>query len=149
MSPTWLEKANSSSSGVALTAVCLVLELKDDGSTWEEPCGRPAQPEYRGYCQSHYKERLVELINRCRADPVVLFGEAELVAELQRWQVAVATRKPEEPEQLYTHRLRMMLTNSVPLKKHGGSLSRPSDDLPPPPTTVAAGTPPPQLLLTH
>lgn len=56
----------------------------------------------------HYKECLVELINRCRADPAVLFSPAEMMAELQRWHVAVPTRKPEEPEPLYMHRLRMV-----------------------------------------
>lgn len=58
--------------------------------------------------RSHYKERLVELINRYRADPAVLFSLAEIKVELQRWHVAVPTRKPEEPEPLYTHRLRMV-----------------------------------------
>uniref|UniRef100_A0A8D0AQR1 Si:dkey-181m9.8 n=1 Tax=Sander lucioperca TaxID=283035 RepID=A0A8D0AQR1_SANLU len=89
-------------------AVCLILELRDDGSRSEEPCGRPAPPEYRGHCQVHYKERLVELINRCRADPAVLFSVAEMKAELQRWNTAMPTRKPEEPEPLYAHRLRMV-----------------------------------------
>uniref|UniRef100_A0A669DPZ8 Si:dkey-181m9.8 n=1 Tax=Oreochromis niloticus TaxID=8128 RepID=A0A669DPZ8_ORENI len=93
---------------VPIPASCPVLELRDDGSQREEPCGRPALPEHRGYCQSHYKERLVELINRCRADPAVLFSLAEIKAELQRWHVTVPTRKPDEPEPLYTHRLRMV-----------------------------------------
>uniref|UniRef100_A0A3B4YIK5 Si:dkey-181m9.8 n=1 Tax=Seriola lalandi dorsalis TaxID=1841481 RepID=A0A3B4YIK5_SERLL len=88
--------------------VCLVLELRDDGSRREEPCGQPALPEYRGYCQLHYKERLVELINRCRADPAVLFSLTEIMAELQRWHVAMPTRKPDEPEPLYAQRLRLV-----------------------------------------
>uniref|UniRef100_A0A3Q3KGG9 RNF31 C-terminal domain-containing protein n=1 Tax=Monopterus albus TaxID=43700 RepID=A0A3Q3KGG9_MONAL len=66
--------------------MCLVLELRDDDSRWEEPCGRPALPEYRGHCQSHYKERLVDLINRCQADPAILFSLAEMTAELQHRQ---------------------------------------------------------------
>uniref|UniRef100_A0A3B4Y4N1 Si:dkey-181m9.8 n=1 Tax=Seriola lalandi dorsalis TaxID=1841481 RepID=A0A3B4Y4N1_SERLL len=72
----------------------------------QEPCGQPALPEYRGYCL-HYKERLVELINRCRADPAVLFSLTEIMAELQRWHVAMPTRKPDEPEPLYAQRLRL------------------------------------------
>ncbi|XP_068565391.1 E3 ubiquitin-protein ligase RNF31 [Cebidichthys violaceus] len=117
VSLTWLEPANGSSPDSSQTGVCLVLELSDDGSRGEEPCGRPALHEYRGYCQLHYKERLVELINRYRADPAVLFSSAEMMAELQRWHVAMPTKKPEEPEPLYTHRLRLTLTNSVPLRK--------------------------------
>ncbi|XP_017296084.1 E3 ubiquitin-protein ligase RNF31 isoform X2 [Kryptolebias marmoratus] len=117
-SPSWLEPANSSSADSSQTVACSVLELKDDGGrTWDEPCGRPAPPEYRGCCQRHYKERLVELINRCRADPAVLFSLSEMISELQRWRVTVPTRKPEEPEPLYTQRLRLVLTNSIPLKK--------------------------------
>uniref|UniRef100_A0A8C3A3Y2 Si:dkey-181m9.8 n=1 Tax=Cyclopterus lumpus TaxID=8103 RepID=A0A8C3A3Y2_CYCLU len=77
----------------------------DDGSRGEETCGRPALHEYKRYCQLHYKERLVELIKRCGADPAVLFNPAEMIAELQRWHVAIPTKKPEEPEPLYTHRL--------------------------------------------
>uniref|UniRef100_A0A3B5MQT8 Uncharacterized protein n=1 Tax=Xiphophorus couchianus TaxID=32473 RepID=A0A3B5MQT8_9TELE len=76
------------------------------GMTKEEPCGRPAP--YGGYCQAHYKERLVEQINRCGADPAVLFSPAEVIAELRRWSVVVPTRKPEEPEPLYAHRLRLV-----------------------------------------
>ncbi|TKS79213.1 E3 ubiquitin-protein ligase RNF31 [Collichthys lucidus] len=147
VSPAWLESANGSSPDTSRTGVCLVLELRDDGSRWEEPCGRQAPPEYRGYCQLHYKECLVELINRCRADPAVLFSPAEMMAELQRWHVAVPTRKPEEPEPLYVHRLRMTLTNSVPLRKQRHSPLKPSDDLCPLTSTLAPGAPRPHMLL--
>ncbi|XP_049455239.1 E3 ubiquitin-protein ligase RNF31 isoform X3 [Epinephelus fuscoguttatus] len=129
VSPTWLELANNSSAGSSQTGLCLVLELRDDGGRREEPCGRLALPEYRGYCQMHYKERLVELINRCCADPAVLFSPAEMMAELQRWNVAMPTRKPEEPEPLYTHRLRLTLTNSVPLRKPPSFLLKLNNDL--------------------
>lgn len=50
----------------------------------------------------------MELINRCRADPAVLFSPAEMIAELKRWHVAVPTRKPDESEPLYAHRLRLV-----------------------------------------
>uniref|UniRef100_A0A3Q3XF07 Uncharacterized protein n=1 Tax=Mola mola TaxID=94237 RepID=A0A3Q3XF07_MOLML len=90
-----------------LLQTCVVLELRDDGSRREEPCGRPAQPEHGGYCRVHYKERLVELINCFHGDPVVLFSTAEMKAELQRWNIAVPIRTPDEPEPLYAHRLRL------------------------------------------
>ncbi|MED6295607.1 hypothetical protein CHARACLAT_033548, partial [Characodon lateralis] len=109
MSPSWLEPSNGSLAQSSQTAACSVLELRDSGRmTKEEPCGRPALSEYRGYCQGHYKERLVELINRCCADPAVLFTPAEMIAELQRWSVAVPIRRPEEPDLLYAHRLRLV-----------------------------------------
>ncbi|XP_068998295.1 E3 ubiquitin-protein ligase RNF31 isoform X1 [Embiotoca jacksoni] len=148
VSPSWLEQANGSSPDASLAAVCLVLELRDYGSRREEPCGRQALPEYRGFCQLHYKERLVELINRCRADPVVLFNVPEMMAELQRWHVAVPTRKPDEPELLYAHRLRMTLTNSVPLRKQRPSPLKLNRDLCPLTSNVAAGALPLHLLLT-
>ncbi|XP_040911156.1 E3 ubiquitin-protein ligase RNF31 isoform X3 [Toxotes jaculatrix] len=148
VSPSWLEPADGSSPWPSLTGVCLVLELRDDSSRREEPCRQPALPEYRGYCQLHYKERLVELINRCHADPAVLFSAAEMMAELQRWNVAMPTRKPDESEPLYTHRLRQTLTTQLPLRKQRRSLLKLSDDLCPPPSAVAAGPPPPHLLLT-
>ncbi|KAM4551360.1 E3 ubiquitin-protein ligase RNF31 [Odontesthes bonariensis] len=123
-SPSWLEPANGSSADPSETE-CSVLELRDDSSKEEEPCGRPALSEYRGYCQLHYKEHLVGLINRCRADPAVLFSPAEMMVELQRWCVSMPTRKPDEPEPLYAHRLRLMLTNSVPLRKQQNSTQAP------------------------
>ncbi|XP_028297196.1 E3 ubiquitin-protein ligase RNF31 isoform X2 [Gouania willdenowi] len=116
LSPSWMEDADSGSTDIELPAVCSVLELRDDGSREEEPCGRPTLPECKGYCQLHYKERLVELLKRCCADPAVLFTEAELVAELRRWHVSVPIREPDEPEPVYTGRLHTVLTNSVPLK---------------------------------
>ncbi|XP_018534596.1 E3 ubiquitin-protein ligase lubel isoform X3 [Lates calcarifer] len=148
VSPSWLEPAKGSSPDTSGTGVCLVLELRDDGSRREEPCGQPALPEYRGYCQLHYKERLVELINRCRADPAVLFSPAEMMVELQRWHIAVPTRKPDESEQLYAQRLRLTLTNRVPLRKQRRSPLKLNDDLCPLTSAVAAGAPPPHLLLT-
>ncbi|XP_071770167.2 E3 ubiquitin-protein ligase RNF31 [Centroberyx gerrardi] len=138
VSLSWLGTANGSSADSNLGGVCSVLELRDAGSRREEPCGRPALPEYRGYCQSHYKERLVELINRSRADPAVLFGPVEMMSELRRWLVAVPTRRPQEAEPLYAQRLRTTLTSSVPLRKHGLSPVRLKGDLcplPPPPPT--------------
>lgn len=146
VSPTWLEGANDSPAGHRQTGVCSVLELRDDCSRKEEPCGQPAPPEYRGYCQLHYKERLVELINHCRADPVVLFSPAEIMAELQRWHVAVPTRKPDEPDPLYAHRLRLILTNSVPLRKQRRSPLKLNNDLCPLTSAVTPGALPHLLL---
>ncbi|XP_030258945.1 E3 ubiquitin-protein ligase RNF31 isoform X3 [Sparus aurata] len=148
MSPAWFEPANGSSPGTSQTGVCLVLELRDDGSRREQPCGRPAAPEHGGYCQAHYKEHLVELINRCHGDPAVLFSPAEMRAELQRWNVAVPTRKPDEPEVLYAHRLRMTLTNRIPLRKQRCPPLKPNDNLCPLTSAVAPEAPPPHMLMS-
>ncbi|KAG7455400.1 hypothetical protein MATL_G00256280 [Megalops atlanticus] len=86
--------------------LCGVLEQHEVGSQKEEPCGKRAPTEYSGYCEQHYKECLVELINQNRLDPVVLFSKAEMVAELQRWRIPVPQSQPQEPEAQYLQRLR-------------------------------------------
>ncbi|XP_014868041.1 PREDICTED: E3 ubiquitin-protein ligase RNF31-like isoform X1 [Poecilia mexicana] len=132
VTPSWLEPSSGSLAQCGQTVACFVLELRDDsGMTKEEPCGRPAP--YGGYCQAHYKERLVEQINRCGADPAVLFSPAEVIAELRRWSVVVPTRMPEEPEPLYAHRLRLVLTNCLPLMKQRSTPSVTSAEAPPTP----------------
>ncbi|XP_074545545.1 E3 ubiquitin-protein ligase RNF31 isoform X2 [Halichoeres trimaculatus] len=148
VSPAWLVPASGGSPDAGQTGVCWIMEVRDDGGREEEPCGRPAPPEFRGYCQSHYKERLVELINRCRCDPAVLFSPAEMKAELQRWHVAMPTKKPDEPEQVYAHRLLMTLANGVPLRQRQRSPFKPNSDLCPLTSAITSEAPPPRLLLS-
>lgn len=50
----------------------------------------------------------MELVNRLGCDPVVVFSPAEVRAELQRWNQAVPSRGPQEPEPLYLQRLRLV-----------------------------------------
>ncbi|XP_010893862.2 uncharacterized protein si:dkey-181m9.8 isoform X2 [Esox lucius] len=121
---------------------CVVLEYKESGR--EDPCSRPPLPEYNGYCCLHYKECLVELINGSLADPAALYNMAEIVAELQRWHVPVPQRNPKEPEALYMHRLRQILTQEVGLKDHKLPPVRVKDDLCPvgPPWSSAQSSTP-------
>lgn len=58
--------------------------------------------------RGHYKERLVELINRLGCDPVVVFSPAEVRAELQRWNQEAPPRGGEEAEPEYLQRLRLV-----------------------------------------
>ncbi|XP_062843862.1 E3 ubiquitin-protein ligase RNF31 [Trichomycterus rosablanca] len=95
--------------------VCAVMEHKEPGSVREEPCGRPASPEFNNYCTLHFKECLVELINQNRLDPVVLLDENELRVELGRWKVPVPEKEPLETEKLYKKRLKQILIEKVPL----------------------------------
>ncbi|KAJ8336699.1 hypothetical protein SKAU_G00379190 [Synaphobranchus kaupii] len=90
----------------AHTGLCGVLEQRETAAQWEEPCGKPAPTEYGGYCERHYKERLVELINQNQLDPAALFDRAELVSELQRWRVPVPQTHPRETEAEHLHQLR-------------------------------------------
>ncbi|XP_035283722.1 E3 ubiquitin-protein ligase RNF31 isoform X2 [Anguilla anguilla] len=85
--------------------LCGVLEQRETAQR-EEPCGKPAPAEYNGYCECHYKEWLVELINQKQLDPAALFDRAELVSELQRWGVRVPQVHRLEPEAKYLQRLR-------------------------------------------
>ncbi|KAL2097567.1 hypothetical protein ACEWY4_006774 [Coilia grayii] len=95
--------------------VCGVLEHKESGGTKDEPCGRPAHPEYTGYCMLHYKECLVELINQKHLDPALLFDIHEIVTELQRWRVQFPQQQPQESDQFYKEHLRKILTDTVRL----------------------------------
>lgn len=149
---TLLAAANSSSANSSQTGVCLVLEQPEDGSVQEVPCGQAALPEHGGYCQVHYKEHLVELINHYGCDPAMLFTSAEIRAELQRWGVAVPTRQPEEAVALYGRRLQMTLASSVPLTGRRRSPLLPPYDVRCPGPAAAAAVPapgalPPRLLL--
>ncbi|KAL0966901.1 hypothetical protein UPYG_G00302010 [Umbra pygmaea] len=112
--------------------VCAVQENRETGR--DGPCGRPTVPEYSGYCTLHYKECLVELINRNHADPVVLYDVGEMVAELQRWHFPVPQKNPEEPEALYIQKLRQILTQNVGLKDNKLPPVRVKVDLCPLPT---------------
>uniref|UniRef100_A0A673FGR6 Si:dkey-181m9.8 n=1 Tax=Sinocyclocheilus rhinocerous TaxID=307959 RepID=A0A673FGR6_9TELE len=82
--------------------------FQESGAVKEEPCGRPALPDYSGYCTVHYKECLVELINNNALDPVVLLDGVELRAEMDRWKVPVPDKQPLEPDQRYEDRLRQV-----------------------------------------
>lgn len=98
----------------------LLLNTEDSASKALDPCLSDHRGLWTGgllsvsgvstVCASrrHYKEKMVELINRSGADPAVLFSPSEMVSELQRWQVPVPPRTCEEPELLYAHRLRLV-----------------------------------------
>ncbi|KAI4874674.1 hypothetical protein NFI96_034602, partial [Prochilodus magdalenae] len=115
---------------------CAVLEHKETGMR-EEPCGRLALPEYNNYCTLHYKECLVELINQNGLDPVVLFEEPELRAELDRWKVPIPEKQPHD--RFYNERLRQILTERVGLTRTAASGLKPQA----PPTPSPSPSSPP------
>ncbi|XP_029109578.1 E3 ubiquitin-protein ligase RNF31 isoform X3 [Scleropages formosus] len=102
------------------TGVCPVLEHRESSSQKEECCGKAAPPEYGGYCMLHYKECLVELINKNRLDPAELYNRAEMEAELQRWKIAVPRACPQEPEEVYLQRLRQVVKQQLRLPGNPG-----------------------------
>ncbi|CAL8313607.1 uncharacterized protein si:dkey-181m9.8 isoform X1 [Gadus morhua] len=120
--PSWLVPDPTGPPQSSSPGVCWVLEVPDDSSSREEPCGRPALPEHSGVCGLHHKERLVEVVRRAGLDPATLYGRAELEAELKRWYVTVAPRAEGEAEQQYLQRLRKSLTR-IPLSKDSSSPS--------------------------
>ncbi|XP_072318306.1 E3 ubiquitin-protein ligase lubel isoform X2 [Eucyclogobius newberryi] len=130
-SPIWIEEANLSAGPALPSGMCPVTEVRGH---CEEPCGKAAPPGvYRGYCRSHYLERLVDLLKVLGADPVVVFSVEELETELRRWNQPVPPRpdpRPDpppdpppdtaEPElQHHAHLTRMVLQN-LPLKTRTG-----------------------------
>ncbi|TDH06400.1 hypothetical protein EPR50_G00133110 [Perca flavescens] len=126
--------ANSSSAHISQTGeVCLVLELRDDGSRAEEPADAQHYPSTEDTASKvHYKERLVELINPlpCRPGGPVQRGGDE-GGELQRWNIAMPTRKTRGTGAAVAHRSHDSLTNSVPLRKQRSPSDPPPTPLPP------------------
>ncbi|XP_061111564.1 uncharacterized protein si:dkey-181m9.8 isoform X2 [Conger conger] len=86
--------------------LCGVLEQREMEAQREEACGKPAPAEYGGYCERHYKESLVELINQKSLDPAVLFNRAELESELKRWKIRIPHAHQGGSEVGHLHRLR-------------------------------------------
>ncbi|CAL8277789.1 unnamed protein product [Lota lota] len=127
VSPSWLVPDPTCPPQSSSPGVCSVLEVPDDSSSREEPCGRPALPEHSGVCALHHTERLVEVVRRAGLDPATLYGRAELEAELKRWYVTVAPRANGETEHQYVQRLRKSLAH-IPLGKDSSSSSQPSNN---------------------
>ncbi|XP_065132453.1 uncharacterized protein [Paramisgurnus dabryanus] len=125
--------------------ICGVMELQEMGAVKEEPCGRLACHEYSGYCVLHYKECLVELINKNALDPLVLFDGAELRAELCRCKVPVPEKQPLETDQRYEDRLRQILKDRVALTSRVASglktTAPPTPSPSSPPEAAAAAAP--------
>ncbi|KAM9459397.1 uncharacterized protein ACWYII_011014 isoform 3-T3 [Salvelinus alpinus] len=130
-------KSKEDSTGTNSEGVCAVLEHREMGG--DGPCGLPTLPEYSGYCVLHYKECLVELINRSHADPAVLFDVAEMLAELQRWHIPVPQKNLQDSEALYVQHLRKTLTRKVSLRDNKLSPVKVKDDLCPLPSSSPAG----------
>ncbi|XP_026062522.1 uncharacterized protein LOC113045951 isoform X3 [Carassius auratus] len=122
--------------------ICGVMEVQESGAVKEEPCGRPALPEYSGYCTVHYKECLVELINNNALDPVVLLDGVELRAEMDRWKVPVPDKQPLEPDRRYEDRLRQILKQRVSLSSGAATgLTAAAPPTPSPSSPAAVGAP--------
>ncbi|KAJ0012303.1 hypothetical protein NQD34_013278 [Periophthalmus magnuspinnatus] len=112
-SPTWIEPANQNAGPAHSSGLCLELR---HGT--EEPCAKPAL--HRGYCRSHYVERLVHLLNTLGADPVVVFSVEELEMELRRWNQPLPLQQEPQPDPLYRALLTQMVLQKVPLKTRSG-----------------------------
>ncbi|XP_066579994.1 E3 ubiquitin-protein ligase lubel isoform X2 [Amia ocellicauda] len=116
---------------------CSVLEHREtESGLVEKQCGRPAPLEYKGHCELHYKEFLVELINSHLLDPAVLFSKDEAVSELRRFKVTVPGSAPEEPDQSHLHRLRQKVIKEIQLSHDPTS---PQKAVPGPSLNLSAG----------
>ncbi|GAB1597634.1 E3 ubiquitin-protein ligase RNF31 isoform X1 [Argonauta hians] len=67
--------------------VCAVVEQKEMASdSFEDAkCGKDVLPNHAGFCQEHYKEYLITLINKHRVDPVILFSKENIKQVLSRY----------------------------------------------------------------
>ncbi|XP_064409832.1 uncharacterized protein SI:DKEY-181M9.8 isoform X2 [Latimeria chalumnae] len=93
---------------------CSVVENKEtvNGLT-DEQCGQLALLEYGGFCEFHYKEYLVGLINAYSLDPAILYSKEEIFSELHRWKATISSG-----EEVYIESLRKKLINEIRLD-HG------------------------------
>ncbi|XP_068090953.1 E3 ubiquitin-protein ligase RNF31-like isoform X2 [Hyperolius riggenbachi] len=70
-----------------------------------------------GSCsENDYKEFLVRIINANTLDPVEVYTEAEMVIELQRWDLQIPEKHLHESEEAYLQRISMKIKLEIPLR---------------------------------
>ncbi|XP_067887783.1 E3 ubiquitin-protein ligase lubel [Heterodontus francisci] len=95
---------------------CKVMEQKETShGLKDEQCGHPSVKGYLGFCKIHFKQFLVELINKNSLDPAILYSKEEMLTELQRWGVTSPNQHVDEQEEQFTQRLRIKIMNELKL----------------------------------
>ncbi|XP_078396775.1 uncharacterized protein LOC144679827 isoform X1 [Cetorhinus maximus] len=114
--------------GISLTALgtdnslgqlegkCKVMEQRETShGLKDDQCGHSSVKGYLGFCKIHFKQFLVEIINKNSLDPAVLYSKEEMLMELQRWGVAIPNQHMNELEEQFTQRLRNKILNELKL----------------------------------
>lgn len=97
---------------------CPVMELKDvhEGKK-DEACGKDVIAGHAGLCGSHYKEYLVNLINRNKVDPVYIMDVSEMIRLIEREEKTPPQRKPTYQESQYRKKLIQFIKDKIPLQR--------------------------------
>jgi hypothetical protein len=101
-------------------SVMLQKELVD--KLVDEPCGDPVKDGHAGLCEKHYKEYLVDRINKAQLDPLPLYekdGNIEII--LKREEKPVPEKEEDETDDHYKQRLIEHIKREVPLQRGAGA----------------------------
>ncbi|GCB69913.1 uncharacterized protein [Scyliorhinus torazame] len=95
---------------------CKVMEQRETShGLKDEQCGGTSVKGHLGFCEIHFKQLLVEQINKDSLDPAVLYNKEEMLTELQRWGVTIPKEQVNEQVEQFTHRLRNKILNELKL----------------------------------
>ncbi|XP_078072185.1 uncharacterized protein LOC144495711 [Mustelus asterias] len=95
---------------------CKIMEQRETShGLKDEQCGRTSIKSHLDFCEIHFKQFLVELINKNSLDPAVLYSQEEILMELQRWGVTIPDQQVNEQEEQFTQRLRNKILNELKL----------------------------------
>jgi E3 ubiquitin-protein ligase RNF31 len=102
--------------GEEIKLVCQVMLQKEgpDGLKDEE-CLNPAPVGMAGLCRLHYKEYLVDKINKNNLDPVELYENPSVI--LLREKIEVPQREDDDDEDKYRAKVVEAIKENIPLKK--------------------------------
>ncbi|XP_062593006.1 uncharacterized protein LOC134254512 isoform X1 [Saccostrea cucullata] len=97
---------------------CPVMELKDihEGKK-DEACGKDVTAGHAGLCVLHYKEYLVNLINKNKIDPVHIMNINEMIRLIEREEKTPPQRKPTYQESQYRKKLIQFIKEKIPLQR--------------------------------
>ncbi|XP_064611767.1 E3 ubiquitin-protein ligase lubel-like [Liolophura sinensis] len=88
------------------TRFCPVQEQKELSDRWkDEACGREVKEGHAGLCQLHYKEYLVDLINKNNIDPVDIMDVDKIKNLLIKMEKATPAMAKNEGRAVYHRRL--------------------------------------------
>ncbi|XP_069114483.1 uncharacterized protein [Argopecten irradians] len=105
--------------GDMATPTCPVMEQKEiDSSKKDEACGREVLKGHAGLCVNHYKEYLVGILNKNRADPINILMVDEMKNLLEREEKNVPSQKEGERDGHYRKRLASYIKEKLPIKQN-------------------------------
>ncbi|XP_033753784.1 LOW QUALITY PROTEIN: E3 ubiquitin-protein ligase RNF31-like [Pecten maximus] len=100
-------------------STCPVMEQKEiDSNKKDEACGRDVSKGHAGLCVIHYKEYLVGVLNKNKADPINILSVNEMKNLLEREEKNIPLQRDEERDGQYRRRLVSYIKEKLPIKRH-------------------------------